>query len=286
MTAFVDSVRTATGLTLREAFAKLDAPLDRRAYKRISGGKGEKIGLTDIGPAYLNETLLAVFGPLGYGWGFSIEDVTTVEGKNRSGNVEFRARCKVSVWWKFFQEVPQGHTIGVKSDPIVAHGASDNSELEWAEKGAVTNALGNAWSYAGWQLSVYKGLRSHAKDETIVEEEDPGDPTEKVHVIDGKTGEDKGTRPKLSDAQSKKIHALRRDLGLSDDDYRERLKRKFAKDSTDQLSVDEASVVIESLERSRRQYGTAAEKAEKKLARFEQAQTEIHAEVERLEAEK
>jgi hypothetical protein len=40
-------------------------------------------------------------------------------------------------------------------------GGSDNKTYEWALKGAVTNALGAAWSLMSYQFSVYAGLRSH-----------------------------------------------------------------------------------------------------------------------------
>jgi hypothetical protein len=47
------------------------------------------------------------------------------------------------------------------SDPISATGGNTNTLVEWAMKGALTNALGCAWFFAGYQLSVYKNERSH-----------------------------------------------------------------------------------------------------------------------------
>lgn len=46
--------------------------------------------------------------------------------------------------------------------PVLANGGSDNSEREYAVRGAITNALGGAASKLGWQLSVYQDKRGHA----------------------------------------------------------------------------------------------------------------------------
>jgi hypothetical protein len=40
-------------------------------------------------------------------------------------------------------------------------------------KGAVTNALGGAWFFGGWQISVYMGKRGHDQLEGTAEEERP-----------------------------------------------------------------------------------------------------------------
>ncbi|HAD06749.1 MAG TPA: hypothetical protein DCE76_06280, partial [Anaerolineaceae bacterium] len=44
---------------------------------------------------------------------------------------------------------------------VHATGASENANIAYAMKGAITNALGNAVSNIGFQESVYLGLRSH-----------------------------------------------------------------------------------------------------------------------------
>ena len=44
---------------------------------------------------------------------------------------------------------------------IYATGGSDNTDPEYALKGAITNAIGNAASKIGFQESVFMGKRSH-----------------------------------------------------------------------------------------------------------------------------
>jgi hypothetical protein len=154
-------MKTLTGLDLLEAFKRLDDCLPPGAYKEITGGKGGKMGLTDINPGYLPPLLLELFGPCGYGWGYNLLSMQTTAAtvKRNSGyeEEEYTAICQIEAWYRFTME--DGTTI--KSDGIPARGGSVNTQTEWAEKGAITYALGTAWFLAGYQVAVYKGERSH-----------------------------------------------------------------------------------------------------------------------------
>lgn len=154
-------MKTLTDKDLLNAFKQLDNQLPANAYKQIQGGKGGKLGLTDIVPAFLPELLLELFGPIGLGWGFDIEEITvqenTVERKGGYTDTEYQARCRLSSWYAY----DLGDETVKKSEPISATGASTNTQVEWAMKGAITNALGTAWFFAGYQLSVHKDERSH-----------------------------------------------------------------------------------------------------------------------------
>lgn len=161
---------TLHGKLITEAFAELDRQLPANAYKAISGGKGGKLGLTDIVPAFLPELLLELFGPIGIGWGFSIEDMQIekqeVQRKGGYTDTEHCVTCKINVWYAFRDgdELKQSHNIH-------ATGGSTNTQVEWAMKGAITNALGTAWFFAGYQLAVYKAERGHNNledDDTIL----------------------------------------------------------------------------------------------------------------------
>lgn len=157
---FTISMKTLIGLDLFEAFKRLDNQLPAGAYKQIQGGKGGKLGLTDIVPAFLPELLLELFGPIGLGWGFTIEEMVVAENKvERKGgytDTEYQARCRLSSWYAY-----RTNDIIANSTLISATGASTNTQVEWAMKGAITNALGTAWFFAGYQLSVHKNERSH-----------------------------------------------------------------------------------------------------------------------------
>lgn len=153
-------LKTITGKDLFEAFRELDRQLPAHAYKKIEGGKGGKLGLTDIIPAFLPDLLLELFGPIGYGWGFHLDSMEssskTVERKGGYTDEEVTATCKLSIWYRFLRD---GEVV--MSEPVPATGGSTNTLIEWAMKGALTNALGCAWFFAGYQLSVYKNERSH-----------------------------------------------------------------------------------------------------------------------------
>lgn len=73
--------------------------------------------------------------------------------------------------------------------------------------------------------------------------------TEPVSVYDPATGEEVRREPGITSEQNKKIHALLRDVRNQYDDvrYRKDLKAKFCKEHTNELSVREASKVIEVL---------------------------------------
>lgn len=164
----MNNLKTFAGLTLEDAFAQLDAQLESAAYKEIRGGKGQSLGLTDIVPAYLPFTLNKLFGPIGIGWGFSVDDQNTkafeVEKNDGSTRTEYTSSAKVTVWYNGFDDMFAAQKF-VLAERVP--GGSSNSTLEWAMKGAVTNALGTAWFFAGWQISVYMDKRGHnnLKDE-------------------------------------------------------------------------------------------------------------------------
>lgn len=170
-------MKTLTGKPLLAAFAELNKQLEPNAYKEITGGKGGKLGLTDIKPAYLPEQLLELFGPYGWGWGFDLLEMKTIDrqAKRSAGyeETEYVSTCKIAAWFRFDVE----GSIQ-KSDAMIGTGGSDNTQIEWAEKGAITSALGTAWFFAGYQLDVYKGLRSHSKTSTTAyqKNKDKADP--------------------------------------------------------------------------------------------------------------
>jgi hypothetical protein len=82
-------------------------------------------------------------------------------------------------------------------------------------------------------------------------------------------------QPKRSEAQSARLHILRKERGLSDQEWRTRLQAKFNKESSRDLADFEATQVIEALEKATALHGTAEQKAEKKLRRAIEGQAEL-----------
>ena len=152
--------KTLTGLTLGQAITKLAEVLPPEAYKKVPGAAD----LTDIDPAYLTETVTKVFGPCGLGWTFSYNpsdlEVRYAERTNRKGEpyavyeatlarLDLRFCCL------------DGENRSTWSEPILANGGSDNEQKGFAVRGALTNAIGAAFSKLCWQILVYKGIVSH-----------------------------------------------------------------------------------------------------------------------------
>jgi len=160
----LNAVTTLTGTPIMEAFRGLDQELSpfAEAYKAITGGAGAAAGLTDITPGFLVEVLLETFGPLGIGWAYEVETLdssceTRERSKGGSRDV-WIANARVNFWYAY---LTSGSDEPKRSVLIPGAGGSENERREWAEKGAVTNALGMVVSHMGYQVSVYKGLRSH-----------------------------------------------------------------------------------------------------------------------------
>lgn len=140
---------TLTGLPLAEAVARLDEELPAAAYSAIPG----PVDLTDIDPAYMRQTLNEVFGVCGLGWGYAY-DPHDLEILAREKTVAATLK-RLEFWYVLVNGQPERHTL-------FASGASENRNFQYAMKGAITNAIGNAASYLGFQESVYLGKRSHA----------------------------------------------------------------------------------------------------------------------------
>jgi hypothetical protein len=158
----MNTYTTLTGLTLDQVAAKLDAELPPDAYSQVPGA----VDLTDIDPAHMRQTLNAVFGLCGLGWGYSYEsaDLSLEAGVKPTKNGEkptyYATLRKLEFWYA---------AVASNDDPaeprravVPSSGASENPNPGYALSGAVTNALGKAVSNLGFQESVYLGRRSHA----------------------------------------------------------------------------------------------------------------------------
>lgn len=159
----LSSIFTLTGLTLEQAIQQLDQELPAGAYKALPGA----VDLTDIDPNWMRKTLNHIFGLCGLGWGYEY-DPTNLEYRyesrtNARGN-EYGVYVAVLTHLHFWYKLVDGNTQYNCS--VHATGASENANIAYAMKGAITNALGNAVSNIGFQESVYLGLRSHKDFQT------------------------------------------------------------------------------------------------------------------------
>jgi hypothetical protein len=146
----MNTLTTLTGLTLDQVTRQLDAELPPDAYSKVPGA----VELTDIDPAHMRHVLNDVFGLCGVGWGYDFA-VNDLDVSFNEKNVA--AVCRRLTFWFVLNDGE--HT---RRCEIPATGASENRNPQYAMKGALTNALGNAVSNLGFQESVYLGRRSHA----------------------------------------------------------------------------------------------------------------------------
>lgn len=149
---------TSTGLTLAEAIALLDQELPGSAYKPVPGA----VDLTDIDPNWMRKVLNQVFGICGYGWGYEYDPKDLeyrYESRTNARGNEYGLYVAVLTHLKFWYRLESERVIQICA--IHATGASENANIAYAMKGAITNAIGNAVSNIGFQESVYLGLRSH-----------------------------------------------------------------------------------------------------------------------------
>ena len=159
----IKDVTTLTGIPIMEALTMLNAQLESTAYKamKLSG-----MVLTDINPGYLVEEMNRIFGPHGWGWrcDFSKDDIVVDTGQFKSGAGFFNVSL---IGLKMYYTILVN---GVEREigPIISTGGATNSKIEFALKGAVTNAIGGAAHRLGWQVDVYKGLRSHDQATTPI----------------------------------------------------------------------------------------------------------------------
>jgi hypothetical protein len=164
-------IKTVTGLTMAEVKELFTRVLPPKAYKSVPGGAN----LTDINPYYLAESLTEAFGPAGYGWWVdaSIQPVEVFQETRVSSKGK-----EYTVWCAYYDRALFHYRLVVNGEETVVsietNGGSDNSEREFAVRGALTSAIGGAAARLLWQLDVYKGLLSHRNAGRYQKDEDNG----------------------------------------------------------------------------------------------------------------
>jgi hypothetical protein len=153
-------MKTITGVPIEEVMSKLAELLPPDAYKAVPGASG----LTDINPAYLTQKVNDVFGICGFGWVFSFDPkdmvIQSVPKTSKSGREYVDYIATLNYLTIQFAAVDDNGTV-VWSQPIPSNGGSSNEDLSYAQRGALTNAIGAAFSKLGWQLGVYMGKIDH-----------------------------------------------------------------------------------------------------------------------------
>jgi hypothetical protein len=149
-----DERLTMSGFTWRDAIGRLKEVLPESAYKAV---EGSKFGGTDISPAWLTDKATEIFGPCGEGWLFDyLEDDVVVAKENRAK----RNGEVYEIWTAWVKRLGLRIRWGEEySGEILATGYAEGDNPAYALRGAVTNALGSAFSKLCWQVHIYKGER-------------------------------------------------------------------------------------------------------------------------------
>jgi len=207
----------------------------KEALRQIQGGRLS--GKTDINPQWRYKAMTEQFGICGIGWKFQTVSVW----QEQANDGQIFAFAQINLYIK------QGETW---SEPIPGCGGSMLVEKEKAGlhandegyKMAITDALSTAMKMLGVAADIYAGLWDGAKYrdsiETTKAPEKPVSPT--VETPQKSEG--------ITIPQTKKIHATAKEKGLSADDARAYMQKTFKKNSTKELTKDEASTMIEFLD--------------------------------------
>ena len=147
--------KTLTGLTIAQVREKLDAILPAEAYTKIGG---TKLDLTDIDPNWMRRAYNGIFGVCGRGWGTTFDTSDLIREKEGNGSIPTVIVKKMVLWYI----LTDGSGKEIRCEvPATGSNTSQQGNIGFAMKGALTNAMGNAASQMGWQESVYLGYRSH-----------------------------------------------------------------------------------------------------------------------------
>lgn len=138
---------------LSNALARVLPP---EAYTEIKGTR--KKGMTDTKPHFLRERLTEVFGTAGYGWWFEVEEMTSeyVSGNNNP----WTSTCRIKFYYRY-QEWDGDMYMSSVSEPVPGIGGISMDRKDFSERGAVTNALGDALKQLGWQKGLWFGIYNH-----------------------------------------------------------------------------------------------------------------------------
>lgn len=143
--------------------------LPPEAYTEIIGTR--KKGMTDTKPHYLRQTLIDVFGVPGHGWWYETqgdivsENFPTTIQQTKEGSLQevvnknpWLSTVTVAFYYRFITPKGSVHT----SMPVLGTGGIAMDRKDFSNKGALTNALGDALKVLGWQKWLWWGVLNHA----------------------------------------------------------------------------------------------------------------------------
>ena len=196
----------------------------QEAKKEIKGGRLS--GMTDINPMWRVRQLTELFGPCGFGWSYEITEKRLEQGANDTvaAFVDINLYVKHNDEWS--KPIP-----GTGGSAFVAKERSGLHTSDECFKMAMTDAISVACKALGFGADVY-----WEKGNTKYDTPQPSN----------------GQKPtpqnsKLTEAQSKKIYALSKNLNMSPEQAKEIITKKYGVSHSKELSKGQASEFIEYL---------------------------------------
>ena len=220
-----------------EVWNKLNQP-PKSALKTIKGGRLS--GFTDVNPQWRYQAITEQFGMCGVGWKYTVDRVW----------MEPASDGQVFAFAEISLQVKQGDTWseripGIGGSMLVTKESSGLHSSDEGYKMAITDALSVAMKMLGVAADVYAGLWDGAKYTNAPQKEE-GKAPQKEPVQKAPDG-------MMTDAQRKKIYASAKEKwNLPNEEVTQKIKllikERFRLDSSKDMTVQQASSLIEEIE--------------------------------------
>ena len=189
-----------------------------QAQKEIKGGRLK--GFTDINPMWRIQALTEQFGPCGIGWYYEVINRWTEPGA--AGVVA--AFVEVHLFYKHDNEWSKP-VYGIGGNTFVAKESGGMHTSDECFKMALTDALSVAFKALGGSADIYF---SKGQDRTKYNYRQDDTPQKNNQNIQGQVGD----KP-LSEAQLKRLYALSKNAGLTDEEIKQAPVTWFGKSARD-----------------------------------------------------
>jgi hypothetical protein len=203
----------------------------KEALKTIQAGRLR--GMSDINPQWRYKAMTEQFGVCGIGWKYEIEKVWSEPQDDGQVFAFAKINLYIRDGEKWSDVIPAiGGSMLVSKESAGLHASDEGYKM------AVTDALGTAMKMLGVAADIYAGMWDGAKYRDTIEApaKPVSTPAETPQKSDG-----------ITPPQTKKIHATAKEKNLSAEEARAYMQKTFKKNSTKELTKDEASTMIEFL---------------------------------------
>lgn len=202
--------------------------------KKIMGGRLS--GMTDVKPQWRYEIMTKTFGPCGEGWKYTIDKLWTEPGAHD----QVMAFALVSVYYRGAEDDQwSAPTPGIGGSMLVAKEVSGLHTNDEGYKMAVTDALSVAMKLLGVAADIYSGYWDGSK---YKEPQEPDTRPASPPSAPAHAPKPASTSPVISEAQSKRLYAIAKSFGKTDDEIHMCLKMWGYEHSRDVKKADYEAV--------------------------------------------